>query len=280
MKPGYIGIGAQKCASSWLHRVLEDHPEVCASAEKEIDFFSRYFDRGYQWYESHFDVCGDTSIAGEFSPSYFCDPSVPERVHRYIPDARIILALRDPVQRALSNHRHEVRVGHLSGPDFSFECGLANNPMYVEQGRYATHLRRWLRWFSAEQILVVLQEDIDSDPMKVARAVYDFVGVDADHVPQSASDRVNRSYANRSRVLLAGKDRLYALTRTPSLQWIWGLASRLGLRSMYRSVNQVASGDVIPAVENATLEALTETLAPEVSELEQLLGRSLSAWRH
>jgi hypothetical protein len=82
------------------------------------------------------------------------------------------LSLRDPVERALSNHRHEVRVGHLAGADLSFETGLANNPMYVEQGLYATHLKNWMRHFPRADILVVLMEDIASDPLAVSKTVY------------------------------------------------------------------------------------------------------------
>jgi hypothetical protein len=278
VKPDYIGIGAQKCASSWLHRILDEHPEVFAGVDKEINFFSYYFDRGYEWYENHFHECAGL-VAGEFSPSYFCDISVPQRMHAYAPDTQIILVLREPVQRALSNHRHEVRVGHLLGPDFSFEAGLANNPMYLEQGRYATHLKNWLRYFSREQILVVLKEDIDVSPLEIAQQVYEFLGIDSSYMPKGMAERVNRSYANRSGQLAATKDRLYLLSRSPWLRWSWDLASGLGLRKIYRRFNQLESEQVIPAPQQHSLQALHDAFAPEVAELEELLGRSLAAWR-
>src|SRR5918993_382064 len=176
-RPTYVGIGAQKCASTWLHRILESHPEVSVPEVKEADFFSYHYDRGFQWYQRCFATAPESSqvrARGEISPSYFCEPAVPERVARYMPGAKIMVSLRDPVERALSNHRHDVKQRHLTGDDLSFERGLSNNPMYVEQGLYATHLKRWLQYFPRERILVVLMDEVAADPRAVCRSVYRF----------------------------------------------------------------------------------------------------------
>lgn len=279
-RPTYVGIGAQKCASTWLHRILAEHPQVTVPAEKEIDFFSYRYDHGFQWYERCFADAGPGSLArGEISPSYFCEPSAPARLARYAPDVRILLSLRDPVQRALSNHRHEVREGHLAGADLSFEAGLANNPMYVEQGLYATHLRQWLRHFAREQVLVVLLEDVETEPDAVCRTVYRFLGVDDSYVPDGLRERYNRSFASRSRWLSQVKDSVYASTRVPGLRWAWNTAAGLGLRSVYRGINEVSSEDLIPPPRAETIAQLRHRFEPELRELEILLGRSLEGWR-
>jgi hypothetical protein len=277
-RPTYIGIGAQKCASSWLHSILAEHPQVAVPAVKEVDFFSYRYDHGYQWYERCFEHGGAARARGEISPSYFAEPSVPERVARYLPQARILLSLRDPVERALSNHRHEVRVGHLRGPDLDFEAGLRNNPMYVEQGLYATHLRNWLRHFDRSQLLVVLMEDIETDPRAVCRDVYRFLGVEESFVPSGLAHRYNRSFAVRWSPLGGMKDAVYAATRLPGLRRIWDLAARSGLRAAYRSVNIVPSSAVIPPPEARTLVELRARFAPEIRELEAMIGRSLAKW--
>lgn len=277
-RPTYVGIGAQKCASTWLHRILAEHPQVAVPEEKEVDFFSYRYDHGFQWYERRFAHDGEARALGEISPSYFCDPCVPERLARYAPGARIVLSLREPVERALSNHRHEVREGHLTGEDVTFEAGLANNPMYVEQGLYATHLKRWLRYFPAEQLLVILMEDVAADPRAVCSRVYRFLGVDETFVPPSLEARSNRSFAHRSRALARVKDSVYSVTRVPALRWTWRVAAGTGLRSLYRRVNTVPSERRIPPPREATLLELRRRFEPEVRELETLLGRSLSSW--
>jgi hypothetical protein len=258
--------------------MLEVHPEVCVSSKKEVDFFTHYFDHGYQWYENQFSPAGTEALMGEISPSYFCSRWAPERIYRYMPDARVLLSVRDPIERLLSNHRHEVQAGHLRGPDLSVEAGLANNPMYVEQGRYATHLKNWLQYFPMDQMLVVFMEDVISDPVATARAVYGFLGVDADYVPDHSSKQYNRSFANRSLKLAALKDSVYSLTRSPAGRWIWDLAGNLGLKSAYRRFNTLPSEQVIPPPEPETLAHLRKVFAPEVAELGELTGRSLTKW--
>lgn len=272
-RPTYVGIGAQKCASTWLHAILAEHPQVGVPAHKELDFFSHRYDRGYQWYERCFGGTGPARARGEISPSYFCEPCVPERVARYLPEARILLMLRDPVQRALSNHRHEVRSGHLQGRDLSFEAGLENNPMYVEQGLYAKHLRNWLQYFPLERVLVVYQEDVERNPVAVARRVYGFLGVDATFDPPSLRIQRNASYVDRSSGLAAAKDALYAATRHAWLRGVWDAAARVGLRSAYRRVNRRPSAAVIPPPRAETLAQLRARFEPEIRELETVLGR-------
>jgi hypothetical protein len=281
-RPTYVGIGAQKCASTWLHRMLEAHPQVSVPEVKEVDFFSYRYDRGYQWYERCFVDGRDASPAararGEISPSYFCETAVPERVASYLPDAKIIVSLRDPVERALSNHRHEVKEGHLTGEDLSFERGLSNNPMYIEQGLYAKHLKRWLRHFPREQLLVVLMDDVEADPRGVCRTVYRFLGVDETFVPAGFGERQNGSYATRSARLTKLKDTVYATTRSPWLRWTWEVVGAAGLKPLYRGLNVVPSEAVIPPPQPQTLGQLRERFAPEIQELETLLDRSLSSW--
>ncbi len=277
-KPTYIGIGAQKCASTWLHRILAEHPEVSVPQIKELDFFSYRYDHGYQWYERCFQSDKPARARGEISPSYFAEPTVPERVARYLPNAKILLSLRDPVERALSNHRHEVREGHLTGADLSFETGLANNPMYVEQGLYATHLKNWLRHFPRTAILVVLMEDIESDPLAVSKTVYQFLEVEQGYVPAGLGNRYNRSFATRWSPLGAIKDVVYSATRLPGLRWLWDTAARAGLRSLYRGINNVPSSSVIPEPSPQTLLQLRQRFAPEIRELETIIGRSLATW--
>jgi len=180
VSPSFIGIGAQKCATTWLYDLLDMHPEVGLSHLKEIHFFSQYFGYGLQWYQSHFaDVDPQSSVIGEFSTSYFCDHESPRRIKQCYPDAKLILMLRDPIKRLQSNHKHEIRVGHLTGPDFSIEAGIKNNPTYVEQGLYATHLERWLEYFDRDQIHIVFFDQLKSDPGAVETQLYEFLQIDA-----------------------------------------------------------------------------------------------------
>jgi len=278
-KPNFLGIGAQKCASTWLYDILSDHPEVCLSDTKELDYFSNFYDFGFQWYERQFQPGVGVRAMGEVSPSYFHHPSAPQRVRDYAPDMRLIVFLREPVQRALSNHKHEVRIGHFGGDDLSFESGLKNNPQYIEQGLYATHMERWLRYFDSQQLLVVFFDDVVNNGADVARRIYEFLRIDDGHIPAALSQRSNESYVNRSVRLESVKNALRGVLRKLRLGWLWDLLGRTGLQKAYRSVNRAEPENVIPPLLPQTRQHLQDLFADEIARLETLTGTNLDRWR-
>ncbi len=278
VRPNFFGIGAQKCASSWLYDILCEHPEVVVSQKKEIDFFSYHYERGYLWYESQFERKSGAIAIGENSPSYFNEASVPERVYAYAPNAKILVSLRDPVERALSQHRHLVRIGYVNGPDYSFETGLKNNPSYIEQGLYASHLRRWRQYFGDDRILVVLMDDIKCNAREVAERVYDFLGVNKGFIPESLGKRSNESYVPRNRMLYRIVQKTHGKLEQLGFDVIWKFAADIGLRKIYRRYNRVSSAEVIPPVREETLMHLRDVFEPDIRELESMLGRTLANW--
>lgn len=276
VRPGIIGIGAQKCASSWLHAVAGSHPEIGISNPKEVDFFSYYFDRGYRWYESHFPAAPAASIHFESSPSYFHDPRAPGRARAYRSDLKVLALLRDPVKRAFSNHLHEIIKGHV--PPCPFEAGLANNPAYVEQGLYATHLARWFDAFPETQIRVMFAEEIAADAGAAAREVFGFFGVDPGFDSPILRERRNES--DRARLpalrgaLRAGGDWMRRRGLEPALARI----KATGPVSALLKANRVDLRDEIPPMAPETEARLTELFAPEMDRLRRMLGREALPW--
>lgn len=274
MKPGAIGIGAQKCMTSWVHALAAAHPGIAASTPKEVDFFSYHFDRGYAWYERHFP--DDGRLGFEASPSYLHDPRAPLRAAAYAPDLRILVLLRDPVERAYSNHLHEIAKGHF--PNTTFAEGIANNPAYVEQGLYATHLRRWFDHFPRENILCLLVEEIRTDTARAAAMVYQFLGVDPDHRSGVIDERRNES--DRARlpalrtVLRAGGDTARRLGLEESLLRI---KRAPGIARMLKA-NSIPLRDEVPPPALDDIARLRAIFAPEVEALAKLLGRDALPW--
>jgi hypothetical protein len=276
----FVGIGVQKCATTWLYDILLDHPNVALSKRKELDFFSYHFGRGYQWYEEQFPADRHGCLVGEISPSYFIDANVPERLQAYAPEAKIIVSLRDPIERAVSNHRHEVRLGNFHGDDLSFEAGLTNNPLYLEQSRYGTYLQRWLGHIPASRMLILFQEDIDREPQVTAQRVYRFLDVDARHVSHAVEGRSNESHVHRSRVLEHARRSARDLGRLMGIDGVWRAAQKIGLQAVYRQLNRRPPEARIPPVSPETRQRLRLLLAEEIRLVEEITGRLLPHWRN
>ncbi|WGH78926.1 sulfotransferase domain-containing protein [Jannaschia ovalis] len=267
----FIGIGAQKCASTWLYGVLAQCPDLRVSDEKEVDFFSYRFDRGYEWYERRFVSGRPRRHRGEISPSYFIHPAAPDRAAAYNPDLQILVCLRDPVARAFSNHLHEVRKGHVSGANVAFEAALDNNPLYVDQGRYATHLSRWFDAFPRARIHVLFQEEIRADRAAAARRVTDALGLPP--IADFLDRRANESVRYRNPVLGRTLWRLGHAARRAGLGRAVETAKALpGIREM-RDANRERLREVVAPMRPDTEARLTAMFAPEVERLETLLGR-------
>lgn len=280
-EPTFIGIGVQKCATTWVYEVLAEHPQIGVSRPKELDFFSLHYARGLSWYESHFDhaACAGRKARGEISPSYFHTPDVERRIKAYAPDSRLILCLRDPVQRVLSNHAHEVRIGGVDEKHLSLDACLERKPEYIEQGRYATHLKRWLRCFPLEQIFVILYDDIASSPEAVVRDLYAFLDVDGDFLPHVLHRRSNASHAYRSKPLEKLRKNFKHGAQAVGLGGLWRTMGDIGGQRIYRYLNKRPPSEVIPQVGEPTLARLWSQFEPEVSELESLIARPLDAWK-
>ncbi len=278
MRINFIGIGAQKCASSWVHDILADHPQVAVPRLKEVDFFTYRFENGYRWYEHAVAAREDAVAVGENSPSYMSEPAAPDRVFAYRPDMKIVVSLRDPVERVLSQHRHMVGLGRIPSTDLSLEAALATNPTYVDQSFYYRHLRRWTDLFGIERVHVILMEDIRADAAKVARDLYAFLGVTTDHAPALLRQVSNPSYVPRNRGLEDGVRSVHRNLLAMGAGPVWRLLGDSGLRRIYRAVNRKTTTDVIPEPQAETLEKLRILFADDVAQLSQLLPRDLSAW--
>ena len=280
IKPAFLGIGAQKCASSWVYRVLSDHPEVLVTEPKELDFFSCFYDRGFQWYENYFQALEAGKICGEISPSYFPDQDAPLRAWHYNPKFKVILALRDPVERAYSNHLHDVRLEHLALENCTFEAGLENNPMYVEQGRYATHLQRWLDVFPREQMLILLQEDVQQNPESEARRVYQFLGISDQHQSEFSGQKVNESYLPKSRKQEALFQKLGKTLNKMGLEPIAHNLRNTALYQKIKSRNRNDIREIVPPMLEITRAKLIKELDSEVQKMKELLHRDTLPWKN
>jgi len=115
-KPDFLIIGTMKGGTTILYDFICDHPDAVAAVQKEIHYFSLYYDKGEDWYLSHFEEANGSVMTGEASPTYFDMATggvIPRLIKKVYPDIKLILVVRDPVDRAISHYNHYCGVNKL-----------------------------------------------------------------------------------------------------------------------------------------------------------------------
>jgi hypothetical protein len=275
--PDFIGLGAQRSGTSWIYACLYDHPQLCTPT-KEIHFFSRdaNWTRGQGWYERHFAECGPGTMTGEFSSSYLPSADAAERIAGLYPRAKLIVSLRHPLERLISSYLNDVTAGVVR-PNTPLLEALQAQPDYVEQGRYATQLAPYLRHFPRSQLLVLIYEDALGDPAGFINRIYSYLGVDSTFRSSMLTARVGEGRVPRSVVLERALTRGTWALRGRLTRGLWWAAKRAGVGRALRRANTASV--TRPSLPPAERERLAEMFSEEISAVERLLDRDLTAWR-
>ncbi|MEZ2246631.1 MAG: tetratricopeptide repeat protein [Microcoleus sp.] len=197
--PNFIIIGSQRCGTTSLYTYLAQHPQILTPIKKEMDFFSWHFDRGIDWYLAHFPPmpAGEQFLTGEASPSYFDSLAAPERLYSAFPEVKLIVLLRNPVDRAISQF---YRLTELNWEGRSFDraisdeiARLAQNPAYIigeepgnylARSRYIEFIKNWLAFFPKEQLLILKSEDFYASAATTVLQVLDFLDLPEYQLPE------------------------------------------------------------------------------------------------
>jgi hypothetical protein len=267
--PDFLYIGTSKAGSTWLFNALSVHPEVWLASNKGLYFFDAHYDRGLDWYRRQFEGA-DRRAVGEFSHSYLSSDEAPARIAAYSPTMRLLVCLREPVDRAFSDYLDLVKNNGFAG---SFTEAVEQYPRLLDRGRYATHLSRYLQHFPTGQIHVGLFDDLTSGPQEYADDVYDFLGLE--RVVLTAGDLRERMPAGRPRnatVVGLAKRASRVAAATGLRRW----RSRIKRSTMVRSALYKQYRDDKPRVDPTLAAELRRGFVDEVAQLDELLGRPVS----
>lgn len=204
--PEFVGIGVQKAGTSWWYQLVMGHPSVTTrpSVHKERHFFARFGTDGFGAsdiadYHAWFPRSIGT-ITGEWTPDYFDCPWVPSLLAQACPEAKLLLILRDPIQRFRSGMAHRSQSGgdHVG----SVQVRAARRSLYADD------LRRWLSYFPVEQMLILQYEACVADPARELQRTYEFLGLDAGFGPRNLQESVNKTVQGKSALPEDARERL------------------------------------------------------------------------
>jgi hypothetical protein len=281
--PNFVIVGAMKSGTTSLAQYLGAHPQAYMVPAKELYFFERsdLWDRGVEWYRDQFAGAADEAVVGEASPSYMYFRKPAERMAQTIPDAKLIVLLRDPVERAYSHYlhwRYDRAAEHRSFAQAVAEeldagpVALADERppgrmdwSYVGRGVYLPQLTNLTDHFPRESVLVLLLEDLERSPTQTFAEVCRFLAIDDTIVPENVGTRANAHHVFRP-VWLWRASIKYDLWRFVPKRYRLPLVHRMG---QHREPELIA-----PEVR----ALLGDYYAEHNAALAEWLGRDLSMW--
>ena len=211
--PHFLVIGTQKGGTTSLQKLLEQHPGVYLPPCKEVHYFSLHDQEPPSWYANHFRAAQPGQRRGDITPYYLFHPRAPQRIRALLPKVRLIVLLRDPVERTLSQYFHAQRHGfevleleealaaetaRLAGAEARLaEPGSTDyghqKHSYLSRSRYELQLKRYEALFPQKQLLVLRSEDLFSTPKSSWDQIQRFLGLN----PISLPSQLARANAGR-----------------------------------------------------------------------------------
>lgn len=293
MLPNFICPGAQKAATTSLHDILVQHPDIYLPACKETHFFDidERFARGVQFYEDEYyaDARGHR-VVGDITPRYLYYHHVPGRIARALGrKVRFVIMLRNPADRAYS-HYWMSRGRGSDGDTLEFSEAIArerdmlervgpDDPIryqtrtYLDRGFYARQIRRYLAHFDRAQFCFVLFEEFVDDTEEHSRRIFDFLGVDPDvEIDPDKKSNPARTFRLRWMADLVRT----GVVRTVSRALIPSRRMRQSALSLLDRVNQKKVSK--PPLSTDTRRELSMLYRDDIRDLEDIIGRDLGAW--
>jgi hypothetical protein len=290
--PNFFIVGAAKAGTTSLYHYLKEVPGVFMSKVKEPYYFSPNYIRRYtgemvtdkEEYLRLFKNASGCIAIGEASPSYLWDPNSPKLIHQSIPDARIIILLRDPIERAYSHYLMKVRFGTGDKRSSSFYQDLMRNyknperkandmsQLYVEFSMYYEQVKRYFDEFGRQQLKVIIYEEFIQRPEETVNDVLAFLGLN--YTVTAIKEQYNT----------------HSVPRSPISPWVYSFFHWLRARGIKTSKlttllpptltalleeNLLFKRTQKPKIEPEAFKFLQDIYYEDVVRLESLLGRSL-----
>lgn len=289
--PNFFIVGAAKAGTTSLYAYLREHPQVFMSRVKEPHFFSkvnplpeqRHIVTSITSESKYLDLFRDANglkAIGEASPSYLWTKEAPQRIRETIPKARIIILLRDPIDRAYSHYLMDVREGFQRLPfheaitqDFKKkEKGWGVSHLYIDLGLYYHQVNRYFAVFPREQVLVLKFDNLTRDSRGLLLKVAQFLGIDTLPINHISVERAHNPYASP-------KNRfVQQVLGSPSIRTVSTIMFPRVLRHWVRD-KMLLRRQGKPTLDPRAKSFLQEIYYPDIQNLEKLVGEDLSSLR-
>tara|TARA_B100001179_G_scaffold232066_1_gene223692 strand:- start:1578 stop:2435 length:858 start_codon:yes stop_codon:yes gene_type:complete len=264
----FVIIGAAKSATTWLQTQLQADPAVYMP-DPELHYFSREYDRGESWYLSHFAEKPQARLIGEKSNSYLYSPDAAARMHRDLPQVKLIAQLRNPVERAYSSYCMLFRRGEV-GPNIEFHLdpSRSQNMQILGSGNFHSHLKPFVDLFGRDKLLILFFDGVTKDPEAQMLRVRTHLGLP----PRALAQLGHQKVKDKTAPLVSPAMRRRLAWMKPIVRPLRGSAPFEVVRGL------VARPVAYPPLTQELRDRLGEYYHPSVEALERLSGQSLHHW--
>lgn len=266
--PQFVIVGAAKAATTWIANQLRTRPDVFIPGP-EPHYFSSEYKRGENWYRSWFTDAEDDQIIAEKSADYLAHDQAAKRMSQLLPDARIVIQLRNPVERAYSDYCMYYRRGTVNG-DIAHFLGNPDNafPRFLRDGLYHQHLQCFYDHYPEDRVKTIIYDDIRTKPLEIIRDITRFIGLPDPGDDLAIVERAN--VASAPMLPLALRKML-----APAKDFVRPLRSKPWFQRAHR---RLARDVVYPELSTDLCSSLKDYYAADVDKLGLSLGRDLSHW--
>lgn len=260
--PTFFLAGCQKSASTWIYHCMLEHPDVFVPEKDALHFFTINYYKGLEWYIEQYNNVKNEKAIVDPTPSYLRDIMAPKRIYKYNPEAKFIISLRNPTERAFSHYWHEKKKNKIN---FEFDeainySGIGNYDIYSDwilTGFYYEWIQLFMQYFPKDNFLFLLFDDLKRDPMAYIKEIYSFLEVEREFEPKSSTIIINKA-SNR--------------LESNSFQNRLKLYFRKKLK-----INTLSEYD--KGIDETLKKQIIKIFIPEIEKLEKFLNRDLDTWK-
>ncbi len=260
-KLDFLFVGPQKTATTWCYDSLIGHHQLSFPREfKESFFWDRYYDKGIEWYWNLFEKNDKLKI--EVAPTYFHSYSAMQRISKVNGKVKIVITLRDPVQRSFSLYLHHLKKGR-------YNCGFWDAvklyPEIIEASYYRKYVTEWINYFGKDNVSIILQEEIQKDPIGTISRICEFLTIDISFNEEMIGKRSNVASMPKNNLMANMSTRFSYILRSMGLYSFVNFAKNIGLKDFIYS-----SKIPLPKLDQDTEMKLTDIFKDDLDYLEEI----------
>jgi len=277
--PNCFIAGCQKTGSTWLYRCFKEHPEIYVPEKDSIHYITLNYYQGEEWLRKWFCGVEKEKIICDATPSYVREPQAAGRIYDLNPDSKIIITLRNPIERSFSHYWHQKRTGYFN---FKFDDtlgygGVGNHDIYeiwIKSSFYYDQILPFYKQFPLEHLKINIFDDLVADPKKFIEDIFQFLEVDTKFLPNMVDQRVNKAVTVKSN----SQENRFNTGRLISPRYYKGLAKSVYEEAFGKHKNRNTVSEYEKGVSEPFKEKLKIIFKPEVEKLSQLIQKDLNFW--